>query len=465
MEEQRVVGVDAERHVLEDGTSSREVERSREPYPILDGAVPLLGHLPEMYRSFPDLCARGQAAHGRFFWFRGGPGATQLMCTDPGVFPILKHPSISTSFYTEGFSALLGNTLFALDGEEHRRVRQPMSPPFTPQRVRRSDVLEIVKSTVQARVDGWIHAGAFDLVRETRHMALEIIFRMIGVPVADLAEWGKQYNRYLLAGLPSTGRIRGPIHWYANRARQWIDVRIGDMVDGLRASGQTSTLVGAIANGRDEDGRLIDRGSVVANLRLLVFAGHETTASSIAWTCLHLANAPELQRRLGEESESASDVADLATDTSRFTFAERLFRESIRLYPTVHSVIRRVKDRIDLDVGTIQAGTLLNLPLAHYLRDPARFRHPSRFDPDRWTERPRPGSLETSMFSGGPHFCLGYHVAVSEGTLFNLLLGRALHRKKLELRRSGGGPVPSPVYLPLTHPPRGIELRFASTTG
>ena len=60
---------------------------------------------------------------------------------------------------------------------------------------------------------------------ESREIALEVIFRMIGVPVSRLDEWRRQYNRYLLAALPSTGRFRGPIYWYAARARQWIDER------------------------------------------------------------------------------------------------------------------------------------------------------------------------------------------------------------------------------------------------
>jgi cytochrome P450 len=64
------------------------------------------------------------------------------------------------------------------------------------------------------------------------------------------------------------------------------------------------------------------------------------------------------------------------------------------------------------------------------------------------------------MFGGGQHFCLGYHIAIAEGTIFNLHLARALHRRGLRARASQRGPVPTPVYLPLTHPPRGLSIRF-----
>src|SRR5690606_28194887 len=134
---------------------------------------------------------------------------------------------------------------------------------------RRSDVIGIVMTAVEARLERWAASSGFDIVTEAREMGLEIIFRMIGVPVAGVPEWGRQYSRFLLAGLPSKGNIRGPLHWVAMRARRWIDDRLGRMVDELRASQQTSTLVGAIANGRGEDGKLLERDLVVANLRLL----------------------------------------------------------------------------------------------------------------------------------------------------------------------------------------------------
>lgn len=429
-------------------------------FPVLDGAWPLLGHLGEMYRQFPSLCQRGTKAHGHLFYIQGGPGAKQLMYTAPQALNLLKNPAVSSSFYAEAFETLLGNTLFSMDGDEHRRLKQAMSPPFTPQRVRASDVTSVVIDAVERRIDMWAKREEFDIVDEAREITLEIIFRVVGAPVTDLGDWRKQYNRFLLAGIPSSGPSRSPLTWYAMRARRWIDERLGAIVDELRARKETSTLVGAIANGRDESGAFVDRDLVVGNLRILVFAGHETSASSIAWTAMHFAAAPKLQRRAMAEIAGVDDIAALATDGSRFTFAEAMFRESLRMYPAVHSVIRRVTADIEVEEGIIPKGALLNVPFVHLLRDPQRFPSPEAFDPDRWKERPRPGTIETAMFGGGPHFCIGYHIAVAEGTLFTLLLSRALRKKRLELRCADGGPVPKPIYLPLMHPPTGIKLRL-----
>ena len=430
---------------------------------MLDGAWPILGHLGEMYRQFPSLCERGTKAHGPLFWIQGGPGARQLMYTAPLAINLLKNPALSSSFYTEGFEALLGNTLFAMDGDEHRLVRQAMTPPFTPQRVRASEIVDIVMETVARRVDAWTRGGDFDVVVEIREMGLEVIFRILGVPTTDLAEWRTQYGRFLLAGIPSSGPGRGPIHWYVTRARRWLNERLGTMVDRLRKTAESSTLVGAVANGRGEDGQLLDRQLVIDNLRILIFAGHETSASTMTWAALHLAASPKFQERAVSEIASGDDVAAIATDPARFTFAEKMFREALRKYPVVHSVIRRVKAPIEIDDGVIPAGVLLNIPFVHLLRDRERFPAPDSFDPDRWAERPRPGTLETTMFTLCPPFCLRYPVTMLGAPLFSLPPARALRKQPLMLSRIDGAPVPKPVYLPLTRPPSGIKLRLVPT--
>ncbi|HZS36733.1 MAG TPA: cytochrome P450 [Polyangia bacterium] len=435
--------------------------KARNGFPILDGAYPIIGHLPEMYRRFPALCARGLAAHGPLFWIHGGPGAPQLMFADPRAFDILKHPNASTSFYSEGFSALLGNTLFAFDGDEHRRVRAQFAPSFTPAAIRKTDVLQIVTEAVAGGIDRWIDAGEIDPLIGAKEIALEIIFRVVGVPVSDLKSWRRQYSRFLLAGIPSRGKWRGPLYWIAKRARDWLDARLGKMVDDLRASGDASTLVGAMANARDEAGNFLPTLLVVSNLRLLVFAGHETTASAMAWSALHLAASPEFQRRAAEEVRGSGDLIELGTDPQRFTFAEAQFRESLRMYPPVHSVIRRATADLPVDgAGVIPRDTLVNVPFVHLMRDPSRFAEADRYSPDRFTERPRPSTLETAMFGGGPHFCLGYHIAIAEGTLFNLHFAKAMVRRGVRARLSVDGPLPGPVYLPLSHPPRGLAVTF-----
>ncbi len=434
-----------------------EVQK-RDGFAVLDGAYPVVGHIPEMYRRFHSLCARGRAAHGPLFWIHGGPGAPQIMCADASAIALLKHKKASTSFYAEGFRALLDRTLFSFDGEAHRSIRAILSPPFTPRNLRRSDALSIIEQAGERGFGEWRARDRVKVLEASQSIAMEIIFRMIGVPHRDVLEWKKQFQRYLLAGIPSGGRIEGPVKIMAGRARAWLDERLARQVEGLRRSGDEDSFIGSVSNARDERGRLLDLDLLVPNLRLLVLAGHETTASGLAWAILHLAERPDHQRRLVEEAAAEDDLAGLSVDHDRLTFAEQMFREALRLYPPIHSVIRRAEGDIELEVGKIPAGRLVNVPFVHLLRDPARFERPNVFDADRWTERPRPGGVETAMFSGGPHFCLGYHLAIAEGTLLLLTLGRFMAQSGRRLSLSSPDGLPSPIYIPLSHPPRGVEI-------
>lgn len=416
-----------------------------EDFPRLDGARPLVGHMPEMYRHFPELCERGVRAHGPLFWVQGGPGAEQLMLATRNAAALLKEKALSTSFYAEGFGPLLADTLFAFDGAEHKRLRGLMAPALTPKRIGQTEVMRVIDEVATRSIERWIEAGHFDAIRAAKEYALEIIFRLVGVPRTHLDAFRVQFERYRLCAVPSEGWVLSPLVWAGVRARDWIDERLGAMVDRCRSEEDESTLLGAIANRRDESGELIERKLVVANLRLLVLAGHETTAATLAWTLLHAATDVRLQEQAIERSLPPDD------DGKTLDFAGQQFLEAARLYPTVHSVIRRTQAPLWVDGREVPAGILVNVPLVHSLRDPERFPEPRVYHPRRWEDWPPPGSLRAAMFGGGPHFCLGYHIALAEGTRFHRHLAAALRRHGRRLRRHGA--VPAPVFLPLAHPP------------
>lgn len=426
-----------------------------EVFPRLDGARPLVGHMPEMYRHFPELCARGHRAHGPVFWIEGGPGAKQLMLATRDGVALLKDKALSASFYAEGFGPMLADTLFAFDGAEHRRLRALMAPAFTPKRIGQTEVLRVIDEVARRSIDRWLEAGRFDAVVASKEYALEIILRLVGVPREQLTAFRIQFERYRLCAVPSQGWILAPLVWTGVRARDWIDARLGTMVDHCRRAEDETTLLGAIANRRDEAGHFTERKLVVANLRLLVLAGHETTAATLAWSLLHAATDPRLQERALEASLSPDD------DSGELDLAGQQFLEAARLYPTVHSVIRRTQTPLDVEGRSVPPGLLVNIPLLHMLLDPERFPSPGTYRPQRWQGWPRPGSVRAAMFGGGPHFCLGYHIALAEGARFHRHLAAALRRHGRRLRRHG--PVPIPVFLPLTHPPGKhiIELERA----
>jgi cytochrome P450 monooxygenase len=93
-------------------------------------------------------------------------------------------------------------------------------------------------------------------------------------------------------------------------------------------------------------------------------------------------------------------------------------------------------------------------------RNPERYPDPDRFLPERWLARDKkPGPLETAQFGGGPHFCLGYHVAWLEAVLFLVCVARTFGARGTAPVTVGGA-LPQPSYVPLQRPPKTARVRF-----
>ncbi len=128
--------------------------------------------------------------------------------------------------------------------------------------MRRTDIVAVIAEVARAHVARWLQAGRIEVLPATQELALEIIVRLIGVPPRNLAVWGQQYRRYMLSLLPS--RLPTPTHWWARRARRWL---VREIVAELRAAGDDTTLVGGIANARDEHGALPARTTPAGSRR------------------------------------------------------------------------------------------------------------------------------------------------------------------------------------------------------
>jgi len=180
----------------------------------------------------------------------------------------------------------------------------------------------------------------------------------------------------------------------------------------------------------------------------------------VAWLIAILADSPALLDRLQAEATAAPDVPRAPGDLRRFPFAEALFREVLRLHPPVARDVRRAVIDLQLAGRTIPAGTNAVISIEHLSRSAALYDDPESFVPDRWTKKTQPPTaLELAQFGGGPHFCLGYHVAWLEVVQTVVILARALHVRGV--RPTLEGPFPRAKHLPLRHPDPRSRIRFA----
>jgi cytochrome P450 len=161
-------------------------------------------------------------------------------------------------------------------------------------------------------------------------------------------------------------------------------------------------------------------------MAIFLLAGHETSASALAWALLMLALDPAAQDRVVDEAAHLGDTPDLSALT-RLRFTRDVFRETLRLYPPVPLMVRetvrleRFRDR------TLARAAQVVLSPWHVQRHERLWDAPDTFDPDRWqTEGGRASARAAWLpFSEGPRVCPGAGLAMAEGVLLLAILVRA----------------------------------------
>jgi cytochrome P450 len=442
--------------------------RQRQGFPVARGYVPGLGHVPALLADLPGVLKSG-ASEGPLFWINMGGDRWVLASTHEDWLAILRNKETSSAILSdmagEALAANpLGRSVLVLDGSAHRRTRGAMTGPFTTRGMTATGMGQTIADVIGARVSAWLKETRVPIATETREIAIDIIFRTLGIARQDLRVWRGKFEEMLGVAIPMIGKVPGSAGWRARRARAFVDDRLRDIIRTARSRPAEESLVTALVHGRDEEGQGLSEDELVDNLRLLVIAGHETTASVMAWAVLHLADEPELWDRLVEESRQYETAPMTPDELSRFPLAEGIFRESLRMHPPATLDTREVIAPATLLGHTLVPGTIVGLGIYGLLRNESRYPHPDVFAPDRWVSASkRPGPLETAPFGGGPHFCLGYHMAWLEAVHFIVAFARALRGRGLRPRLEGDA-LPFPVWFPILRPPRSAAIRLAQSS-
>lgn len=423
--------------------------------PVASWRFPIVGHLPWLMFDVHQFLATSRERHGPVYWLNQWMGTWMVVVDGEPGLQLLRSEHGSADRPSENIGYILDDTMLVADGSDHRRMRGAARHPFSPRGLAAGRAGEIVAEVVEARLAGWPEQRRIRLLAETGEIALDVIFRLIGVPVSDLSEWRKAFRTFVLGALPSPGGLPGTPLWRALRARSRIDEQLQTFLDRARADGDTETLLGAMAHSRHDGDDGLTADELIANLRVLGLAGHETSASAMAWSMLHLGTDPERWARLVDEA-AASDPPVSPRDLRAFPFAEAVFRECIRLYPPATMLRRTVRGSYTAHGVTLPDGTLVGIPLYTIGMDPERYPDPLSFVPERWLDRDRsPGPGEAFQFGAGAHFCLGYHLALLEGVQFLVRAARLLSDRGLRPRVDR---VPSPTYFPAVRPPSSATL-------
>jgi cytochrome P450 len=357
------------------------------------------------------------------------------------------------------FMWLFGEPLETLDGPEHRQVRSGLQGLFRGKELAR--VTPRMAHVVERAVASWT---TVPLLRATSRLSLEVILSVVfGADPADQAALERHYRRFTRGFFAPRSTLPGTPAWLSLRARaridSWLHSRIARSADCRDDAGPCLIDLLTLAAhpsvgcpyGAMTDAQLLD------NLRILIFAGRETTASVMAWALIEIARDATLWARLCQEVPRGYPLPLTVADIQALPVVQAVIHESLRRYTPAWLIARGVRsDTMTINGHALAPGTVVAVsPLAtHHLPDV--WSAPFRFDIDRWADIGQPDPSVYLPFGVGPHTCLGSAFAqVEMGQVLVALLRRRrrpyLAHHRYDLR---------PRLLPLPRPSRRIRLHL-----
>ncbi|MBT8409045.1 MAG: cytochrome P450, partial [Alphaproteobacteria bacterium] len=208
-----------------------------------------------------------------------------------------------------------------------------------------------------------------------------------------------------------------------------------------------------------ETGERMSGAEMVDQVAIFFLAGHETSASALAWALYLLARDPAAQDRVAAEAAAFLENPEFA-NLSALAFTRDVFRETLRLYPPVPMMVRETTQPEHFRDRDLPRGAQIVISPWHLHRHTRLWQDPDAFRPDRWqTENGRACQRDAYIpFSSGARVCTGAGFAMIEGPLLLALL-TARH-----IFRPGAGPKPVPVAHLTVRSREGITLDVRSRT-
>ena len=303
---------------------------------------------------------------------------------------------------------LLGpSSLLVLDEKRHMSQRKLLLPPFHGERMQAYEAT--MTAIAEREIESWPRGEAYALRPRMQALTLEIILRTVfgareGEGLDELRDALRRYLDLLsdpkqlpLVTLAGPRRIRR-LPWF-RRAMDGVDRLIYAEISARRKAEdleQRDDILSMLIAARHEDGSPMSDTEIRDELLTLLAAGHETTATSLAWAVERLSRHPDKLERLRAEASAGEDDAYLTAT----------IQETLRLRPVISIVLRRLTEPVEIAGYKLPAGISVvpSIYLAH--RNPEVYPEPQAFRPERFLETP-PGTYTWIPFGGGVRRCLG----------------------------------------------------------
>jgi cytochrome P450 len=315
---------------------------------------------------------------------------------------------------------LLGDGLLTIDGDFHRRSRRIMLPVFHHERI--TAATDTMLAEIDAALASFDDGARIDLYARTRRLALRIAMRALFGLDPNAADARMDVAARFEQGLGFYSReywlqvLRGPGSPFARMqsARRALDQIIFDEIAARRrgASPRGEDILSLLIDASDEDGATLSDRQIRDEVMTLMFAGHDTTTSTVSFMFYELARHPEVVEQLHEEQErvlggAPPTAAQLLGDA--MPVLDMVMDETLRMYPPAWVGARRSIESFEFAGHTVPGGVPVNYSswASHHLPDvfeqPEEFR-PARFAPAAKAALPKGAYVP---FGGGSRICIG----------------------------------------------------------
>lgn len=364
---------------------------------------------------------------------------------------------------------LLGDGMLTIDGDYHRKARKIMLPAF--HREQLAATVDTMSEEASAAIAALHDGERVDLYQWSRTLALRIAMRaLLGfdpdsrtAKIDPAREFERALNFY--ARDYSLQNMRGPFTPWAQMqaARRRLDKLIYELIAQRRSSRSKhgTDVLTLLLQARDENGDELSDRELRDQVMTLLFAGHDTTTSTLTFLFYELSRNSPVATRLREESERVLG-GRLPTAPQLFgelPYLDMVLDETLRLYPPAWIGPRRCIKTYEFEGVTVPKGTPVNYCSWASHRLPEVFPNPDSFIPERFTSEAKAKLPKGAYvpFGGGSRTCIGMRFGQME---IKLIASMLLQSCSLEL---------DPAYMlsirqmPTLSPRNGMPMQVART--
>jgi cytochrome P450 len=356
-----------------------------------------------------DRCARAVGETFTITFFPSGMKMVLVSAPEAVKQVFTASPEVAPS--GAGNSPVAGvmgpHSVIVLTGPEHMRQRKLLLPPFHGERMREYE--QVIVEATRRDMASWPRGRPMRLQPRTRAITLEVILRAVfGVEAermdsmrtaigALLRPVSTPMMLMLALRMPSLERPGGEFGAALDR----VDTLIYEELARRREQSdlaERTDILSLLMQARDEEGNEMTDAELRDELITLLLAGHETTATSVAWAIERLVRHPDKLARLVAEIDAGPEQGE--------EYMNAVINETLRVRPVVPIVVRSLQSELEVGGHTLPAGTRVAPSLYLTNRNPRVYDAPAEFRPERYLDS-APETFSWIPFGGGIRRCIG----------------------------------------------------------